>query len=111
VVVMFDDDEISLHFEDTLKAGAGLCDEQAVRVLVEEGLCYITELIEWGARFDREGGALQFTQEAAHSRRRILHANGASPGREIVRALIAHARKQSNIQLVAHAATAGVIVQ
>src|SRR5262245_37762221 len=110
-VAMSDDDEISLHFEDTLKAGAGLCDEQAVRVLVEEGPRYITELIEWGARFDREGGALQFTQEAAHSRRRILHANGDSTGREIVRALIAHARKQSNIQLVAHAATVGLIVE
>jgi len=110
-VAMSDDDEISLHFEDTLNAGAGLCDEQAVRVLVEEGPRYITELIEWGARFDREGGALQFTQEAAHSRRRILHANGDSTGREIVRALIAHARKQSNIQLVAHAATVGLIVE
>src|SRR5262245_14881108 len=110
-VAMSDDDEISLHFEDTLKAGAGLCDEQAVRVLVEEGPRYITELIEWGARFDREGGALQFTQEAAHSRRRILHANGDSTGREIVRALIAHARKQSNIELVAHAATIGLIVE
>ncbi|HZF38975.1 MAG TPA: L-aspartate oxidase [Blastocatellia bacterium] len=110
-VAMSDDDEISLHVEDTLNAGAGLCDEQAVRVLVEEGPRYITELIEWGAQFDREGGALAFTQEAAHSRRRILHANGDSTGREIVRALIAHAKKQSNIQLMAHAATIGLIVE
>jgi L-aspartate oxidase len=110
-VAMSDDDEISLHVEDTLNAGAGLCDEHAVRVLVEEGPRYITELIEWGAQFDREGGSLQFTQEAAHSRRRILHANGDSTGREIVRSLIAHARKQSNIQLIAHAATIGLIVE
>jgi L-aspartate oxidase len=110
-VAMSDDDEISLHFEDTLNAGAGLCDEQAVRVLVEEGPRYITELIEWGARFDREGGALAFTQEAAHSRRRILHANGDSTGREIVRALIAHSRKHPDIQLVAHAATVGLIIE
>lgn len=110
-VAMSDDDEISLHFEDTLNAGAGLCDEQAVRVLVEEGPRYITELIEWGAQFDRKGGALQFTQEAAHSRRRILHANGDSTGREIVRSLIAHARKQPNIRLVAHAATIGLIIE
>jgi L-aspartate oxidase len=109
-VAMSDDDEISLHVEDTLKAGAGLCDEKAVRVLVEEGPRYITELIEWGAQFDRQGGALAFTQEAAHSRRRILHARGDSTGREIVRALIAHARKNSNIQLVAHAATVGLII-
>jgi L-aspartate oxidase len=110
-VAMSDDDEISLHVEDTLNAGAGLCDEQAVRVLVEEGPRYITELIDWGARFDRKGGALAFTQEAAHSRRRILHARGDSTGREIVRALIAHARKQPNIELVAHAATIGLIVE
>ncbi len=110
-VALSDDDEISLHVEDTLKAGAGLCDEKAVRVLVEEGPRYITELIEWGAQFDREGGALAFTQEAAHSRRRILHARGDSTGREIVRALIAHAKKNPNIQLIAHAATIGLIVE
>jgi len=109
-VALSDDDEISLHVEDTLKAGAGLCDEKAVRVLIEEGPRYITELIEWGAQFDREGGALAFTQEAAHSRRRILHAHGDSTGREIVRSLIAHAKKNPNIQLIAHAATIGLIV-
>src|SRR4030095_12871178 len=108
-VAMSDDDEISLHFEDTLNAGAGLCDEKAVRVLVEEGPRYITELIKLGAQFDREGGALQFTQEAAHSRRRILHAHGDSTGREIVRALIAHAKKIPNIELTAHAATISLV--
>jgi len=110
-VALSDDDEISLHFEDTLKAGAGLCDEKAVHVLVEEGPRYIRELIEWGAEFDREGGSLAFTQEAAHSRRRILHAHGDSTGREIVRALIAHAKLNKNIQLLAHAATIDLIVE
>lgn len=109
-VALSDDDEIDLHFEDTLIAGAGLCDEKAVRVLVEEGPRYITELIEWGAQFDREGGELAFTREAAHSRRRILHAHGDSTGREIVRALIAAAKKHPNIQLTAHAATIGLTV-
>ncbi|MFN0084268.1 MAG: L-aspartate oxidase [Blastocatellia bacterium] len=110
-VALSDDDEISLHIEDTLNAGAGLCDEKAVRVLVEEGPRYITELIGWGAQFDREGEGLAFTREAAHSRRRILHAHGDSTGREIVRSLIAHARKHPNIQLTAHAATIGLIVE
>jgi L-aspartate oxidase len=110
-VAMSDDDEISLHVEDTLNAGAGLCDETAVRVLVEEGPRYITELIDWGARFDREGGALAFTREAAHSRRRILHAHGDSTGREIVRSLIARARKHPNIELTAHAATIALLVE
>ena len=110
-VALSDDDEIALHVEDTLNAGAGLCDEAAVQVLVEEGPRYITELIEWGAQFDREGGELAFTREAAHSRRRILHAKGDSTGREIVRALIAHAKKQPNITLQAHAATVALLVE
>jgi L-aspartate oxidase len=91
-VALSDDDEINLHYDDTLVAGAGLCDEKAVRILVEEGPKYITQLIEWGAQFDKEDGELSFTQEAAHSRRRILHAHGDSTGREIVRSLLAGAR-------------------
>src|SRR5688500_18096992 len=75
-VALSEDDEASLHEEDTLIAGAGLCDENAVEVLVAEGTKYIKELIDWGAEFDREAGALVFTREAAHSRRRILHAHG-----------------------------------
>jgi L-aspartate oxidase len=110
-VALSDDDEIDLHVEDTLNAGAGLCDEKAVRVLVEEGPRYITELIEWGAQFDREGGELAFTQEAAHSRRRILHAHGDSTGREIVRALLRRARQERHIEFHAHAATISLIVE
>ena len=86
----------NLHEEDTLVAGAGLCDEKAVETLVTEGTKYIKQLIEWGTEFDREGGKLVFTQEAAHSRRRILHAHGDSTGKEIVRALIARARAGKN---------------
>ncbi|HKX32193.1 MAG TPA: L-aspartate oxidase [Blastocatellia bacterium] len=109
-VALSDDDEIALHVEDTLNAGAGLCDEQAVQVLIEEGPHYITELIRWGAEFDREGGALAFTREAAHSRRRILHAHGDSTGREIVRALLARAKQDANINFLAHAATLSLLV-
>ncbi len=110
-VALSDDDEINLHYDDTLVAGAGLCDEKAVRILVEEGPKYITQLIEWGAQFDKEDGELSFTQEAAHSRRRILHAHGDSTGREIVRSLITHAKKNPNITLQAHAATIDLIVE
>ena len=79
-VVWSDDDSAELHEGDTLVAGAGLCDEEAVETLVTEGTKYIKQLIEWGTEFDREGGELVFTQEAAHSRRRILHAHGDSTG-------------------------------
>lgn len=104
-VVLSDDDRAELHEEDTLVAGAGLCDPEAVETLVTDGTKYIKELISWGTEFDREGGKLSFTQEAAHSRRRILHAQGDSTGKEIVRALIARARREKNINLVPFAHT------
>jgi L-aspartate oxidase len=109
-VALSDEDEVALHEEDTLNAGAGLCDGAAVRVMVEDGPRYIQELINWGTEFDREGGRLVFTQEAAHSRRRILHAHGDSTGREIVRALIARARAERGIAFVAHAATESLLI-
>src|SRR5437764_1396654 len=109
-VALSDTDEASLHEEDTLAAGAGLCDERAVEVLVREGRRYIGELIEWGAEFDREGGRLLFTREAAHSRPRILHAHGDATGREIVRALLARAGAERNLSFLAHAETESLIV-
>ncbi|NNE98994.1 MAG: L-aspartate oxidase [Pyrinomonadaceae bacterium] len=99
-VVLSDDDNAELHEDDTLIAGAGLCDEEAVTTLVVEGTRYIKQLIDWGTEFDREGGNLVFTQEAAHSRRRILHAHGDSTGKEIVRALVARARQEDSINLL-----------
>ncbi len=87
-VAMHDEDRIGLHYEDTIRAGDGLCNEAAVKVLVEEGPDRIKELIEWGTEFDREGVKLAFSREAAHSRRRILHAHGDATGREVNRTLI-----------------------
>lgn len=109
-VALSEDDEVALHEEDTLNAGAGLCDERAVRTMVEDGQRYIQELIEWGTEFDREGGRLVFTREAAHSRRRILHARGDSTGREIVRALISRASAERGIAFVSHAATESLLI-
>jgi L-aspartate oxidase len=109
-VVLSDDDNAELHEEDTLVAGAGLCDEKAVEVLVNDGTKYIQELINWGTEFDREGGRLVFTKEAAHSRRRILHAHGDSTGKEIVRALLARASQEKSIVLMPFANTESLIV-
>ncbi|NOY53636.1 MAG: L-aspartate oxidase [Deltaproteobacteria bacterium] len=97
-VVLSDEDEITFHFDDTIAAGAGLCNEEAVRVLVEEGPDHILELIAWGARFDREGSKLAFTREAAHSKRRIVHSHGDSTGKEVVRSLLAHVKTLRNIR-------------
>jgi L-aspartate oxidase len=110
-VALSDEDEIGLHEQDTINAGDGLCRHDAVALLVEEGPKYITELIEWGTEFDRAGTKLAFTREAAHSRSRILHANGDSTGREISRALLARAHKIPNLHLRAHAFTTELLVE
>src|ERR1700730_16643632 len=110
-VALSDEDEISLHEQDTIKAGDGLCRTEAVALLVEEGPKYITQLIEWGTEFDRAGTKLAFTREAAHSRSRILHAHGDSTGREISRALLARAHSIPHLHLRAHAFTTELIVE
>ncbi|MGE4273898.1 MAG: L-aspartate oxidase [Desulfitobacterium sp.] len=88
-VALEEEDSPSLHYDDTLYAGAGLCEPDAVRALVEDGPLRVEELIQMGAHFDQKNGRLSFTQEAAHSRRRILHANGDATGEEIEKALVA----------------------
>ena len=110
-VALSDEDEISLHEQDTIKAGDGLCRAEAVALLVEEGPKYITQLIEWGTEFDRAGTKLAFTREAAHSRSRILHAHGDSTGREISRALLARAHTIPHLHLRAHAFTTSLIME
>ncbi|MEU3278780.1 L-aspartate oxidase [Streptomyces antibioticus] len=77
------------HLDDTLVAGAGLCDEEAVRILVTEGPDAVRRLIETGAHFDEsEEGGLELTREGGHHRRRIAHAGGDATGAEISRALV-----------------------
>lgn len=82
------EDSPRAHFLDTIEAGAGLCEEEAVRVLVEEGPDCVHELIAIGTQFDKdEAGEYALTREGAHSQRRILHARGDATGDEIRRAL------------------------
>jgi L-aspartate oxidase len=84
-----DEDSTDLHLADTLAAGAGLCDEEAVRVLVDEGPARVQELITLGAEFDREAsGLLALAREGGHSRPRVVHAGGAATGAEVERALV-----------------------
>jgi L-aspartate oxidase len=110
-VALSDEDEVGIHYEDTIKAGDGLCNEKGVRILVEEGPDRILELISWGAEFDREGSRLSFAKEAAHTRKRILHARGDSTGREIERVLISKARTFPSIQRYDFAFTVDLIVE
>ncbi len=106
-----DEDEIGLHFQDTLAAGDGLCNPAAAQVLVEEGPLRIEELIAWGTEFDRTGTKLSFTREGAHSRNRILHAHGDSTGREIARALWEKARTLKTVTIGEFDMTTDLLVQ
>lgn len=84
-----DPDSTDLHLADTLAAGAGLCDADAVRILVDEGPGRVNELIALGAAFDRdERGRLELAREGGHSLPRVVHAGGAATGAEIERALV-----------------------
>jgi L-aspartate oxidase len=106
-----DDDSPSLHAADTMRAGDGLCDEAAVRVLVDHGPQYVRELIEWGARFDLAAdGRPALGREAAHSVRRVLHAGDAT-GREIGRVLWERVRALSSVQTIDHALVTEVLVE
>ena len=98
------DDSPELHLQDTLEAGVGLCDVEAVRVLCTEGPLRLRELIERGAAFDRTAdGELALTREGGHHRNRIVHAGGDATGAEVSRALVAAVRAHPGIELIEHA--------
>jgi L-aspartate oxidase len=92
-------DSPDLHFQDTVNAGAGLCDEEAVRVLVSEGPERVRELMEICPRFDREDGLITLGREGAHSVARVIHAGGDATGVEVSSALAEAARVGSRVQL------------
>ena len=88
VVLPRTEDSIDAHVNDTVSAGAGLCDPDAVRSIVADGYRAVTELVSHGARFDEEPpGRWALTREGGHSRRRIIHAGGDATGAEVQRAL------------------------
>ncbi|HEY3307369.1 MAG TPA: L-aspartate oxidase [Desulfuromonadaceae bacterium] len=95
------EDSFDAHIEDTLVAGAGICREDIVRMVVEEGPQTIRNLIEWGVKFTTKGEDYDLTREGGHSARRILHAEDIT-GREIERALVEAVRQHSNIQIYEH---------
>ena len=98
------DDTAEAHLSDTLVAGVGLCDVEAVRVLVDEGPQAVRELIELGARFDRSAtGELALTREGGHHADRIAHAGGDATGAEIERALVAAVLATPGIEVIEHA--------
>src|SRR5918993_2075026 len=95
-------DSIESHVSDTKIGGAGLCDDEAVRITVEEGPKRVLELLSWGINFDKKEGNpydLAFTREGGHSFARILHAYGDATGRELAQTLINTVRGRENVRV------------
>lgn len=104
------DDAPSFHFDDTLIAGAGLCDPEAVKVLVEEGPSDIRTLVSMNVPFDlNDEGFLQITREGGHRKRRIVHAGGDATGRETVKSLARLVATRSNVSFMGHSFFADVL--
>ncbi len=101
------DDSPQLHILDTIKAGAGLCELPAVKFLAEHGKECVESLIKLGVGFDRQENDLALTLEAAHSRRRVLHASDTT-GRAVVSTLTAQVLKRPNIKILSPALVIGL---
>ncbi|WP_020475949.1 L-aspartate oxidase [Zavarzinella formosa] len=97
--VLSPEDRFENHIDDTLVAGAGLCDQAIVEMVVREGPHQINDLVRFGVNFDLKDGELALTREGGHSHRRIVHALGDATGFEVMRALIAKAKATPNVQL------------
>ncbi len=103
-------DNFEKHIADTLDAGDGLCNEEIVRIVVEEGPDRVRELIEWGTKFDRRNGRYDLGREGGHSENRILHFKDLT-GHEIQRALIKKVKSFSNVKLREHIYAIDLITQ
>lgn len=110
-VMNADNDSFEKHIEDTLIAGDGLCNRDTVEIVVKEGVQRIHEIIEWGARFDKEpDGDYKLGKEGGHSEFRILHHKDVT-GKEMERALLEAIKKAKNIELISHCFVLDIITQ
>src|SRR6266478_8672787 len=111
VVNDLEHDSFEKHIEDTLIAGDGLCNQHVVEIVVKEGPERVKEIIEWGARFDREtDGDYKRGREGGHSEFRILHHKDVT-GKEMERALLQTVAAQKNIEIVKHCFVVDIITQ
>jgi len=104
-------DSPELHFQDTIDAGAGLCDPEAVRILTEEAADRIADLVKYGVPFDTVNGEIALTMEAAHSVARILHAGGDATGEHIETTLSRAARSARKITIREHCLATDILVR
>ncbi|HEU4609354.1 MAG TPA: FAD-dependent oxidoreductase, partial [Chitinophagaceae bacterium] len=104
-------DSFEKHIEDTLISGDGLCNEEVVEIVVKEGVDRIREIIEWGARFDKEAdGEYKLGKEGGHSEYRILHHKDVT-GKEVERAMLSAVEAHPNIEIVKHCFVVDLITQ
>lgn len=109
--VMANDDSAELHIHDTLVAGRGLCERDAVEILVTEGRERILELIDMGMQFDTRDGQIVLGLEGGHSKRRILHAGGDATGKELTCFMLKKVLEQPNIHTFEYTAVTRIIVR
>lgn len=109
--VMSADDAFDLHIRDTLEAGAGLCRERIVRLVVEQAPERINELLNWGVKFDLrdKDGSLSLTREGGHSQRRILHIQDHT-GKDLHEQLLSVAKNDPNIEFLEQTLTLDLIL-
>src|SRR5690606_15037969 len=111
VVNDFENDSFQKHIQDTLIAGAGLCDEKVVELVIKEGAERVKEIIDWGTNFDKNNeGEYMRGKEGGHSENRILHHKDIT-GYEIERALIAEVKKYPNVVILNHWFVVDIITQ
>jgi len=91
------DDSPEQHMKDTLSAGRGLCDKDAVEILVNEGRDRVREIIDWGMQFDKKNGKYLLGLEGGHSKRRILHAGGDATGKELTSFILKKVKNQASV--------------
>ncbi|WP_104128144.1 L-aspartate oxidase [Cryobacterium sp. Y57] len=108
---LFRDDSVDAHVLDTLRAGAGLCEPAAVRVLCEEGPARVRDLIRFGVDFDRDESGVARGLEAAHSRSRVVHAGGDATGAAVEAALVATVRRRASIDVREHTMLVDLLVE
>jgi len=109
-IAMGKDDSPELHFEDTMAAGDGLCDAEAVRILTDEAADCIADLIKFGVPFDTLDGEITLTREAAHSVPRVMHAGGDATG-EHIEVTLSHQVRSTPIEVLENCLASEILVQ
>ena len=109
-VVTAKDDSVDSHIQDTLIAGRGLCDLDAVEILVTEGQECVQELIELGMQFDKENGHFVLGLEGGHTQRRILHSGGDATGKGLTIFMLKKVQEQKNIQTFEYSTVVELLV-